>query len=680
MADRTGLAGNRSLALIVTVLALVAILAWWLLGPEISLESEQAVSETADSASDPEPSETASEVEVPEAPESEAEASAQIPDDPEPPSIDVVRVDGDGNSIVAGRAEPGSTVIVLLDGEEVSRTEAGIDGSFAVILEFPLSQTERLVTLIMEMEGREPLESESVVIIAPSLAVSPADPASSATSDPAPEIAEVGDEDSSRPEPVDSAPLADTSELADARTLEETDATLGANLNTEESREAGSDRVSHGQEDDSGIGEVVLSLGDGDASPRPEQDAPQRIGLPLPEGSEPSDTGMPQTELDAPAKIAQGEVPEREPSDDLLPPSGMDGRTEATATSADAETQTAGVVSEIDPAASGDLSSPAPEESKTAASEDSRTLLALNETSALPRLRPLEKANSETALPELEESKPINLDLPVPEVADQIRTGDDLPVIGAAPEVEMAGKAIVDDTGTGPGRDVSLDITLQMPAGIALPGQSDGIQANAGIPAIDGEGSSEAGQLERDVLPPAVMLADNTGIRVLQSGGDGPQDVQTVVIDTISYDEAGEVQLGGRGTGSQFVRIYLDNRPVRTVRIGDDGQWRTPLPNVDSGIFDLRVDELNLEGEVTSRMETPFKREDRDVLAELHDSDSDGRPRIRVITVQRGNTLWGIARDRYGEGILYVRVFEANRARIRDPDLIYPGQIFAIPE
>ena len=219
-----------------------------------------------------------------------------------------------------------------------------------------------------------------------------------------------------------------------------------------------------------------------------------------------------------------------------------------------------------------------------------------------------------------------------------------------------------------------------MPAGIALPGQSDGIQANAGIPAIDGEGSSEAGQLERDVLPPAVMLADNTGIRVLQSGGDGPQDVQTVVIDTISYDEAGEVQLGGRGTGSQFVRIYLDNRPVRTVRIGDDGQWRTPLPNVDSGIFDLRVDELNLEGEVTSRMETPFKREDRDVLAELHDSDSDGRPRIRVITVQRGNTLWGIARDRYGEGILYVRVFEANRARIRDPDLIYPGQIFAIPE
>ena len=47
---------------------------------------------------------------------------------------------------------------------------------------------------------------------------------------------------------------------------------------------------------------------------------------------------------------------------------------------------------------------------------------------------------------------------------------------------------------------------------------------------------------------------------------------------------------------------------------------------------------------------------------------------MSLITVQPGNTLWGIAREKYGEGILYVRVFEANTDRIRDPDLIYPGQ------
>ncbi|MGR3529772.1 MAG: LysM peptidoglycan-binding domain-containing protein, partial [Sulfitobacter sp.] len=45
-----------------------------------------------------------------------------------------------------------------------------------------------------------------------------------------------------------------------------------------------------------------------------------------------------------------------------------------------------------------------------------------------------------------------------------------------------------------------------------------------------------------------------------------------------------------------------------------------------------------------------------------------------------GATLWAIARERYGDPFLYVRVFEANRDSIRDPDLIYPGQVFDLPD
>lgn len=50
------------------------------------------------------------------------------------------------------------------------------------------------------------------------------------------------------------------------------------------------------------------------------------------------------------------------------------------------------------------------------------------------------------------------------------------------------------------------------------------------------------------------------------------------------------------------------------------------------------------------------------------------------VTVQPGFTLWAIAQGQYGDGILYVQVFDANRDRIRDPDLIYPGQVFTLPE
>jgi nucleoid-associated protein YgaU len=49
------------------------------------------------------------------------------------------------------------------------------------------------------------------------------------------------------------------------------------------------------------------------------------------------------------------------------------------------------------------------------------------------------------------------------------------------------------------------------------------------------------------------------------------------------------------------------------------------------------------------------------------------------ITVQPGFTLWGIAKSQMGEGVMYVQVFEANKDRIKNPDLIYPGQVFTIP-
>ena len=50
-----------------------------------------------------------------------------------------------------------------------------------------------------------------------------------------------------------------------------------------------------------------------------------------------------------------------------------------------------------------------------------------------------------------------------------------------------------------------------------------------------------------------------------------------------------------------------------------------------------------------------------------------------TITVQPGYTLWGIAKANWGEGTLYVQVWKANKSSIKNPDLIYPGQVFTMP-
>ena len=176
---------------------------------------------------------------------------------------------------------------------------------------------------------------------------------------------------------------------------------------------------------------------------------------------------------------------------------------------------------------------------------------------------------------------------------------------------------------------------------------------------------------------PVVMIADDDGVRVVQP--DTAKKESDVALDTISYDDEGDVALAGRGQPSGFVRIYLDNTPISTASMDGTGQWNTALSEIDPGIYTLRVDQLDPTGQVSSRLETPFKRESIETLqSQLLALEEPAR--INVVTVQPGNTLWAIARKRYGLGVLYVRVFEANRDKIRDENLIYPGQIFELPD
>ena len=282
---------------------------------------------------------------------------------------------------------------------------------------------------------------------------------------------------------------------------------------------------------------------------------------------------------------------------------------------------------------------------------------------------------------------------------------------------------------------------------------------------------------------PQVLLADQDGIVVIQDAGESGEPVD-VSLDSISYDEAGAVALAGRGAATQTVHIYLDNARIAEGLVSENGQWRVTLNDVDAGIYTMRIEALDGAKTVTSRLETPFKREDPAQLAALSDASTDTQAaqanesanalaaakepaineekipnsdgasgattsaldvaaatgtdgqenpasmpatqegaetaltedapsapaaipseaaqlnaeqvegdvvteaanatgevasRPRVVTVQAGATLWAIARDNLGEGTLYVQVFDANRDKISNPDLIYPGQVFAVP-
>ena len=178
----------------------------------------------------------------------------------------------------------------------------------------------------------------------------------------------------------------------------------------------------------------------------------------------------------------------------------------------------------------------------------------------------------------------------------------------------------------------------------------------------------------------SVLRAGADGVELIQPGTpDRPEALDRLALDTISYSDSGEVLLAGRAPEGTAVRVYLDNRPVADLPIAADGHWRGEVPGIRPGVYTLRLDQVSDDGRVGGRLETPFKREAASVLAAARSDLPADSAAIAAVTVQRGDTLWAISQDRYGSGFLYVRVFEANRDSIRDPDLIYPGQVFAIP-
>lgn len=142
-----------------------------------------------------------------------------------------------------------------------------------------------------------------------------------------------------------------------------------------------------------------------------------------------------------------------------------------------------------------------------------------------------------------------------------------------------------------------------------------------------------------------------------------------ISIDVVDYDKAGRVVLSGKAQPEGEVRIYLDNRIIGETPSGS-GQWKlTPKDDVAVGNYTLRADLLGAGGRVVARVELPFQR-----AAVTPEVLAGGK-----VVVQPGHSLWRIARQAYGGGVLYTLIYTANAEQIRDPDLIYPGQVFQVP-
>lgn len=166
---------------------------------------------------------------------------------------------------------------------------------------------------------------------------------------------------------------------------------------------------------------------------------------------------------------------------------------------------------------------------------------------------------------------------------------------------------------------------------------------------------------------------NRTGTRILQEPdrADRIAMPEGLNLGKVDYDDKGNLEMSGNGAPDAELRAYVDGAFAGRARADAQGEWRImPETEIAPGLHVLRVDHVDSSGAVLARIELPFAR----VAPSSVEVTTD------QVIVQPGNSLWRIARRTYGRGISFTTIYEANRDRIRDPDLIYPGQVFDLPD
>jgi nucleoid-associated protein YgaU len=194
-------------------------------------------------------------------------------------------------------------------------------------------------------------------------------------------------------------------------------------------------------------------------------------------------------------------------------------------------------------------------------------------------------------------------------------------------------------------------------------------------------------------------------------------DESVPVFDIARIERTGDAVIAGRAAPGAIVELLRNGEGHDRTVADQSGQFVMVPPRLPPGDYELTLRSRQPDGKqatskqsvvvalaevesssgaVRSRAEVPFnvpqiaKRQDVAVSQHPHMTAatplSEGGspsavvvPKIATTVVSRGDSLWRISRVTYGAGMRYAVVYKANRDQIRNPNRIYPGQIFVLP-
>jgi len=205
--------------------------------------------------------------------------------------------------------------------------------------------------------------------------------------------------------------------------------------------------------------------------------------------------------------------------------------------------------------------------------------------------------------------------------------------------------------------------------------------------------------------PVVALMTPNKPTVVLSQPAASKPMAGALVVEAVETEPGGKLHVSGQARPGVALRLYLNDSFVASVTAGTDGRFAVTInEGVAPGSYRIRLDEVGSNsGAVRARAEVPFKVPDTattSVPAQATSSTAQRPqlatagttvpapatspstvvvPKIATTTVSRGDSLWRLSHLTYGAGTRYAVIYKANREQIRNPNLIYPGQIFVLP-
>ena len=223
--------------------------------------------------------------------------------------------------------------------------------------------------------------------------------------------------------------------------------------------------------------------------------------------------------------------------------------------------------------------------------------------------------------------------------------------------------------------------------------------------------------------PAAAPAATTEAQQPAPAKSDAPASQIKISVEAVEI-EGKKIFIAGAADVGRKVRAYANEILIGEAQTSPEGRFLIEAEReLPVGDYIVRVDALEPDGvKVAARAAVPFTREPGEAIAavapvepakpaepataaapaasaeapataadkpaEVASAPATGteptasklQPVNSAVIIRRGDSLWRISRRVYGQGVRYSNIYLANQDQIRDPDRIWPGQVFRVPE